>query len=109
MKSKSIEAFVRRSIKADTASPDIAELQRLLDQMSTAEMQQFWMYFASGRSFSATSTTVPHWKTKEQEVCFHHEHMSWMFSPKEKDASGKYIVGRNDLEEHIKTHLLRHI
>jgi hypothetical protein len=73
MKSKSMEAFVRRSIKADTAAPDIAELQRLLDQISTTEMQQFWMHFAADRAFSTASTTVPHWKTKEQEVCFQHE------------------------------------
>ena len=109
MKSKHMEAFVRRSIKADTTAPDIVELQRLLDQMSTTEMQQFWMHFAADRAFSTASTTVPHWKTKEQEVCFQHEHMSWIFYPKEKDANGKYIVVRKDLEEHIKIHLLRHI
>jgi len=109
MKSKSIEAFVRRAIKADTVVPDMAELQRLLDLMSTSEMQQFWMHFAAGRDFSAASTAVPDWKTEEQEMCFQHEHMSWIFYPKEKDASGKYIIVRHDLQEHIKTHLLRHI
>ena len=31
------------------------------------------------------------------------------FYPKEKDASGKNIVVRKELEEHIRTHLLRHI
>jgi hypothetical protein len=47
MKSKHMEAFVRRSIKADTTAPDILELQRLVGQMSTTEMQQFWMHFAA--------------------------------------------------------------
>ncbi len=47
MKSKAIEAFVRRSIKAEGAPPDVAELQRALDQMTVAEMQQFWMSFAA--------------------------------------------------------------
>jgi hypothetical protein len=109
LKSKSIEAFVRRSVKADSPAPDIAELQRLLDQMSTTEMQEFWMHFAAHRAFSAASTTVPHWKTKEQETRFKHEHVTWIFYPKEKDASGKYIIVRHDLQEHIKTHLVRHI
>ncbi len=108
MKSKGIEAFVRRSIKAESFPPDVAELQGLLDQMSTEEMQHFWMHFAADRAFSST-LTVLHWKTKEHEVRFQHEHLSWMFYPKEKDANGKYIIVRQDLEEHIRTYLLRHI
>ncbi|MGD0351269.1 MAG: hypothetical protein ABSB84_13290 [Verrucomicrobiota bacterium] len=109
MKCKNIEAFVRHSIKADTTVPDDAELQRLLDQMSTPEMQRFWMHFAAERAFSTATTTVPHWKTKEQESCFQHEHISYMFYPKDKDESGKYIIVRKDLEEHIKTNLIKHI
>ncbi len=35
--------------------------------------------------------------------------MGWIFYPKEKDMSGKYILLRKELEEHVKTHLLRHI
>jgi hypothetical protein len=108
MKSKGIEAFIRRSIKADGVPTDAGELQRLLDQMSTEEMQQFWMHFAADRAFSST-LTVPHWKTKEQQVRFQHVHLSWMFYPKEKDAGGKYIMVRKDLEEHIKTCLVKHI
>jgi hypothetical protein len=108
MKSKDIKAFVRRSIRAESFPADIAELQRLLDQMSTSEMHQFWMHFAADRAFSST-LSVPHWKTKEQQVRFEHEHLSWMFYPKEKDTSGKHIIVRQVLEEHIKTCLLRHI
>jgi hypothetical protein len=107
MKFKIINTFIRRSIKADS-SPDILELQRLLDQMSTADMQEFWMYFAADRAFSGT-LSVPHWKTKEQEMSFQNELVSWIFYPKDKDASGKYIIVRKDLEEHVKSHLLRHI
>jgi hypothetical protein len=108
MKSKAIKAFIRRSIKAQNAPPDAAALQPLLDQMSMAELQQFWMHFAADRAYSAT-LSVPHWKTKEQEVRLQAEHVSWIFYPKEKDASGKYVVVRADLEEHIRTHLLQHI
>jgi hypothetical protein len=109
MKSKDIEAFIRRSIKANTITPDVAELRSLLDQMSTDEMQHFWMHFAAGRAFSTATTSVPDWKTKEQMACLQHEHLSWMFIPKEKDAAGKYIIVRADLEQHIQTHLLKHI
>ena len=108
MDSKSIETFVRRSVKAESLPPNVAELQRLLDQMSTTEMQEFWMHFAADRALSST-LTLPHWKTKEQRVRFEHEQLSWMFYPKETDAGGKYIIARKDLEEHIKTCLLRHI
>jgi hypothetical protein len=108
MKFKSIKAFIHRSIKTDTSVPDITELRRLLDQMSTAEMQEFWLYFAADRAFSAT-LSVPHWNTKEQEMRLQHEHVSWIFYPKEKDSSGKYIIVRKDLQEHIKRHLLRYI
>ena len=108
MKSKGIEAFIRRSIKADAIAPDVAELCSLLNQMSTDEMQHFWMHFAADRAYSST-LTVPHWKTKEQQVCFQHQHLSWMFYPKEKDAGGKYIIVRKDFEEHIKTGLLNYI
>lgn len=108
MKFKTINTFIRRSIKADASAPDIMELQRLLDQMSTTDMQEFWMYFAADRAFSST-LSVPHWKTKEQEMSLQNLHVNWIFYPKEKDASGKYIIVRKDLEEHIKTHLLRHI
>jgi hypothetical protein len=107
--SKRIKAFVRRSIKADTSAPNIAELQQLLDQMSTTEIQQFWIHFASDRAFSVVSTGLPYWKTKQQEVCLQHILVSELFCPKEKDANGKYIVVRKDLEEHVKSHLLAHI
>jgi len=109
MKYKSIDAFVRSSIKADADSPDIGELQRLLDEMSTTEMQQFWMRFAAGRAFSTASASVPHWKTKEGAICFRHELIDWIFYPKERDAKGKCIVVRSDLEQHVKSYLLKHI
>src|SRR5579859_3462112 len=108
MKSKAMEGFIRRSIKAQSAPPDAAELQTLLDQMSTADLQQFWMHFAADRAYSAT-LIAPHWKTKEQEVGLQAEHVNLTFYPKEKDASGKHVVVRADLEEHIRTHLLLHI
>ena len=81
----------------------------MLDQLSTTEMQNFWDHFASERALSAASTTVPYWKTKEQERCYQREFMNLIFYPKEKDSSGKNIIVRKDLEEHIKIHILRHI
>ena len=77
--------------------------------MSTDEMERFWMYFAAGRAFSTATTSVPGWRTKDQEVRLQHELMSWVFQPKERDASGKYIVVREELEKHIQTCLLKHI
>jgi hypothetical protein len=109
MKSKSIEAFVRRSIKQDTDVPDAAELQRLLDQMSTTEMQAFWTRFAVDRAFSIGNAAVPDWKTKEQHARVQYEHMSYAFWPTAKDSTGNYVIIRKDLEQHVKTHLLKHI
>jgi hypothetical protein len=109
MRSRSIEAFLRRSIAADAEMPDIAELQRLLDAMSTAEMQEYWAHFAADRAFSGASTRIPDWKTKEQTVRFGYELADWVFRPKERDAHGKYIIVRDDLEEHIRNNLLRHV
>jgi hypothetical protein len=109
MKCKSIEAFVRHTIRAGNTAPDIAELQRLLDKINTDEMQRFWMHFTASRAYSAATTAAPDWSPKEQMTRLQHEHLSWIFQPNEKDANGKYVTIRKDLEEHIKTCLLRHI
>jgi hypothetical protein len=109
MKCKRIEAFIRQAIRADKAAPDVVELQRLLDGMTTDEMQSFWTHFAAGQAFSAATTSVPDWRPKEQMTWFQHEHMNYVFYPKDKDANGRYIIVRTELEEHIKTCLLRYI
>jgi len=76
---------VSRSIKENIAAPDTAEVQRLLDRMSTTEMQEFWTQFASSRGFSIANAAVPDWKTREQKARFEYEHSSYLFWPTAKE------------------------
>jgi len=103
-----LEKFVRRAIKNSSEQLDESELQELLDLMTTSELQDFWIHFTANRAFSAT-TSVPYWKTKQQETILVGEIANYAFYPKEKDASGKYIVVRDELIQHIKAHLIKYI
>src|SRR3989442_1073529 len=107
--SDNLEAFVRRSLKAKADQPDGVELQKLLNQMSTDELQLAWLRFTASISFSRATVSVPDWKTTQQQAYFQNQVSSYMFYPKAKDATGNCIVDREDLEQHVKTHLIRYI
>ena len=49
----------------------------------------------------ACHCTVPHWKTREQQIVSRHAFADYQFWPKEKDSTGKWIIVRADLEDHI--------
>ena len=108
MSTKPIEQFVKRPIRAPNA-PDERHLQSLFADVSTPDLQMFWFHFTADRAFSRANCTVPHWKTREQELVFRHTLTDYQFYPKEKDSSGKWIVVRADLEDHIARCLLQHI
>ena len=52
---------------------------------------------------------MPHWKTREQQIVSRHAFADYQFWPKEKDSTGKWIIVRADLEDHIARFLLQHI
>jgi hypothetical protein len=104
---KLIRRFIRKSVKA-SGEPNEAELNALLNGMSLEQLQDFWFHFSSDFAFSATNT-VPHWKTKEQQSVLRDEILRLAFWPKEKDASGKNIIGREEFQAHISQHLIEHI
>ena len=108
MSAKLIEKFVRRAIRAPN-DPDQRQLRSLFADVTTADLQMFWFHFTASRAFSHANSTVPHWKTREQEVVLRHTLSDYQFYPKEKDSSGKWIVVRADLEDHIAACLLQHI
>jgi len=105
---KSIEKFVKRAIRAPTA-PEERQLRSLFADAGTSELQMFWFHFTAGRAFSRANCTVPHWKTREQEVVFRYTLSDYQFYPKEKDSTEKWIVVRPELEDHIARCLLQHI
>ena len=109
MNAKHLNAFVRRSIKAACAIPNEVELQSLLNQMTTKELQSFWFDFTSSRAFSVAATRVPDWRTKDRRDRLGYEILNYAFQPKDKDPDGKYIIVRSDLQEHITRQLLQHI
>jgi hypothetical protein len=107
--SDNLEAFVRRSLKAKVDQPDGVELQIILNQMSTNELQLAWLHFTASISFSRATVSVPDSKTTQQQACFQNQVSSYTFCPKVKDATRKYIVDRENLEQHVRTHLTRYI
>lgn len=109
LNAKNLTAFVRRSTKAASSVPNKAELQSLLTQMTTEELQSYWLDFTSSRAYSVATTSIPDWRTRDQRDRLGYEILNYAFQPKEKGPDGKYIIIRSDLQEHIETYLLRHI
>jgi hypothetical protein len=107
--SRTLESFLKRAVKESSCIPNVEELQRLLHEMCVDDLQEFWMHFVSGQAFSTAETAVSHWKTREKEAVFEHTLTSLMFYPKDRDETGKYIVVKDDLANHIKVHLIDHI
>ncbi len=108
-KTKVIEKFIIQSIKKSDFSFDKSELKNLLDYMTTEEIQMFWFHYISKLAFSAACNKIPHWQTSRQEKHFASVANSLYYYPKNKDESGRYIVDRDDLIEHIISKLTTYI
>src|SRR4051794_7547886 len=90
---KSIERFVRLAIRAPN-DPDERQLRSLFADVTTADLQMFWFHFTASHAFSRANSTVPHWKTREQETAFRNALGDYQFYPKQRDSTGKWIVVR---------------
>ncbi len=105
-KTKQLEKFIQKSIKRKDEIVDENELLSLFDEMTTNEIIFFWFNYSGDISFSKVIARIPDWRTKEREryltdlVGYYH------YTPKEKDKNGKYILDRNDLINHVKSHLI---
>ncbi|MEI7509000.1 MAG: hypothetical protein WCJ62_05995 [Flavobacterium sp.] len=108
-KERQIEKFINRSIKIGGEFSNEAELQLLIEQMTTEEISMFWFRFISSKVFSETSANIPHWKTTDQEKFFELKRCDFTFYPKEKDSNGKYIIDRNEFIKHIVGHITTYI
>lgn len=104
-KERQIQKFIGESIKQNIANVDETKLQNLFDQMTTEEIQKFWLFYSGSKALSTANASVPYWKTKEQKQYFDNELDNYQFYPKEKDGHDKYIIDRNDLISHVKFHL----
>jgi hypothetical protein len=107
MSAKHVEKFVRSAIRSRN-DPNERQLRALLADMETPDLQTFWHRFTADRAFGATAA-VPEWKTREQNIVLRHALAEYWFYPTDKDSSGKWIVVRSELEDHIIRCLLRHI
>ncbi|MCY2929586.1 MAG: hypothetical protein NTV86_08850 [Planctomycetota bacterium] len=108
MKQEGIKQFIRSSVRAENDRPDMHELERLLGDMSTEALQLFWAHFAADWAYSGT-VRVPYWKTRAQERILKDGLVRIAFHPKKMDKNGKGIFAREDLVDHIKTHLIEYI
>lgn len=96
--SKPIDKFIETSVRSGKFDP--AALQEILDKAGTKELDDYWEMFAATTAFSKAQS-VPDWKTKRQQDRFEYEHASFIYAPKGKDASGRSIVDRNELQTHV--------
>lgn len=103
---RKIEKFILLSVKKKTF--DLTELQEILNAIRQEELQDYWMQFAATKSFSKAES-IPYWKTKRQQNYFQNEFSSYLYYPKEKDKNGKYIIDREDFQNHIIASLERYI
>ncbi len=104
-KERQIEKFISNSIKKKSKNIDVKELTNLLAEMSTEELQMFWMRYSSSKALSRAQAEIADWKTKEQEKYFLHLTRSYQYESSEKDTNGKYIVDKIDLITHITNHI----
>lgn len=103
---RKIEKVIRLSVKKRTF--DSIQMKEILDTMSKGQLQEYWTHFAVTRAFSRAES-VPYWKSKQQQSRFESEHGSYLYCPKDKDESGRYIIDRGDFQNHILTCLNRYV
>jgi hypothetical protein len=103
---RKIEKFIRLSIRKKTFI--VAELQEILNALKQEKLQDYWMHFAATRSFSKAES-IPYWETKRQQNYFQNALSSYLYYPAEKDKNGKYIIDREDFQNHIIINLERYI
>jgi hypothetical protein len=96
---KSTESLIRRVAKASEGGLDIPEFREILGSMSLPQLKMFWFYLSSRLTYSEAAA-VPEWKTREQLSVLRAASQRLVNYPP-RDATGKFIGTRQDLEVHI--------
>jgi hypothetical protein len=98
---RNIEKFIDSVINTKNQSFDETYLQSLFDKMSSTELYLFWAKYSSSIALQRAYNAVPHWQTSRQTKLFQYESTRLAFYAREKDANGKYIINKKELETHI--------
>jgi len=101
-----IEKFISSSIKNKVEDIDEGELDNLLKQMATNELDSFWSNFSSHKAYTDMNRNIPAWQTKTQALELSYLTLKYGYSSKENKRNKTY---RSGLINHIKSYLVEHI
>ena len=101
-----IEKFISSSIKNKVEHINECELDELIKQMPTNELDAFWLNFSSDKAYTDMNRNIPEWQTKTQATELGYSTLKYGYSSKESKSSENY---RSGLINHVKSHLFEHI